>query len=973
LLDLLSLVWGIPVLAALLYVLGAVVLNVMAARYPYNAAFSGRDEWLFAALLISALVTGLTVFVLAELGLFSWWLVLLLVLGLALIVALVWGRARKWRDLLGLLKLPPPPPMRVTDRREARARVIVLAVIMLVAAALYSRPAEMLRGALDAGVYVNSGIAMGRSGSILQSDILLRQLNDDAGEGRELMQPFNPDRYTFQRLRMPGFYEFDKKAALVLPQHYSLFPAWIGLMYTLFGVWGALYVQPLLALISLLAFYFFARRVLSPWSSLLALALLAFCPVSIWFARYPVSEVLTLFLAFSGFLAFHRMVSLATRTKDEGRRTEDDEGRRTEDDEGRRTKDEEAISEQAEPTTTHTDDHSSFVLRPSSFSAYAKLWGVVAGGCLGLMALARPDFALFLVPLVPYVAYWRLARRWQPAYTWMLVTLGGLLALYAVHFFFFTYGYTVDLYFNVILETRRRWTLLLGLLYVGIIVLVLADRFYPRLRPAWAWVENAAVRWRWVWAGLLVLFVGGYAVFHYLVAPWLENLRFDKAGNPIAQAIPTTWDSYIGSFTDEGGRYNLVRIGWYLSPLGVVLGVGGLLRWIWGRLDAASGLFFGSLLMMGFVFLPETYTDAHYIYSMRRYLPIILPALILGIAWACHFLWTRVRPSVLGWTLAGAAALGMLAFFIYTSYRVIIPHVEYEGAVGQFTELAKRFPEKSVVLFSDGRDEPFIVATPLHHTFGIDSWVVNRPYPQIRNDVLDGIVKRWESQGYKVWVMMGANGGKLDLPSYSLKEEGYWEYAVPEFEQLYTQKPYNTYQTNLPWGIYSLQPKVEPSPGPVSINVGDMDYPYLVEGFYTEETAEGDKGKWRWTGPAALMRVPWPQSNEDTYAGATLTLRARQESPSDEGLVRPQEPLTLKVYLDDTPVGEVVVRPGSEFEDYELTVPAGVPRKTQGTGSALLRIDSPTWSPKEAGVGSDERVLGVQLDGVGVGLGEETP
>ncbi len=86
--------------------------------------------------------------------------------------------------------------------------------IAVTAIILFSRPAEMLRGALDSGVYINSGVGIGRTGAILQRDPLMRQLNDDEGEGRQVMQELNRDRYTLYRLRMPGFYVYDKKAAL---------------------------------------------------------------------------------------------------------------------------------------------------------------------------------------------------------------------------------------------------------------------------------------------------------------------------------------------------------------------------------------------------------------------------------------------------------------------------------------------------------------------------------------------------------------------------------------------------------------------------------------------------------------------------------------------------------------------------------------------------------------------------------------
>jgi hypothetical protein len=465
-----------------------------------------------------------------------------------------------------------------------------------------------------------------------------------------------------------------------------------------------------------------------------------------------------------------------------------------------------------------------------------------------------------------------------------------------------------------------------------------------------------------------VLAVASYAAYHYAIGPWLPNVRYDRADNPIPQTYLTTWASYTGAPTDQGERFNLLRVGWYLSPFGMIVGVAGLLRWIWGRLDAATGLFFGCLLVVGFIFIDESYTDAHYIYTMRRYLPVIIPALLIGFAWACHFLWRRVRPRLLGMALGGVAIFGLAIFFIYTS-RAIIPHVEERGAVAQLSELASRFQGKTVVLFSNLRDEPYVVATPLHYVFGVQSFALARNYPEVNNDVIAGIVKRWQEQGYSVRVMMGANGGKLHLPGYTLKEEGSWSYSVDEFEQLYFQKPSNPYRVNLPWGIYSLQPAAgdEEPERPFRLDIGEMDYKYLVTGFYNQERAEGDPSAWRWTGDHAIVRVPW-QAREGgtTLQGGTITLRLRPESPVEGRAIQRQDPLTVTLALEtvDNPIGQITVPPGSAFTEYTLEVPPGVPRSSASQGTALLHLVAPTWSAQSAGISYDARALGVQVDSI---------
>ena len=52
----------------MLYAPGAVVLNSLDKRSSGRHLFSGADEWLFTAVLVSFLTTGLLGFVLAEVG-----------------------------------------------------------------------------------------------------------------------------------------------------------------------------------------------------------------------------------------------------------------------------------------------------------------------------------------------------------------------------------------------------------------------------------------------------------------------------------------------------------------------------------------------------------------------------------------------------------------------------------------------------------------------------------------------------------------------------------------------------------------------------------------------------------------------------------------------------------------------------------------------------------------------------------------
>jgi hypothetical protein len=80
---------------------------------------------------------------------------------------------------------------------------------------------------------------------------------------------------------------------------------------------------------------------------------------------------------------------------------------------------------------------------------------------------------------------------------------------------------------------------------------------------------------------------------------------------------------------------NLVRLGWYLSPLGIALALAGLALMVY-RINSTSWLFLVIAAVASVVFLRLTYgtSDQHYIYIMRRYVPHVYPAFAIGIAYA---------------------------------------------------------------------------------------------------------------------------------------------------------------------------------------------------------------------------------------------------------------------------------------------------------------------------------------------------
>ena len=100
-------------------------------------------------------------------------------------------------------------------------------------------------------------------------------------------------------------------------------------------------------------------------------------------------------------------------------------------------------------------------------------------------------------------------------------------------------------------------------------------------------------------------------------------------------AILRACDRYVLRDLFGMAQANLVRLGWYLSPLGVMLALGGLALMVY-RINSTSWLFLVIAAIASVVFLRLTYgtSDQHYIYIMRRYVPHVYPAFAIGIAYA---------------------------------------------------------------------------------------------------------------------------------------------------------------------------------------------------------------------------------------------------------------------------------------------------------------------------------------------------
>ena len=566
----------------------------------------------------------------------------------------------------------------------------------------------------------------------------------------------------------------------------------------------------------------------------------------------------------------------------------------------------------------------------------------LAGLALGSFALAHAQF-VFAFALLPPLAIWLwLSRRWTRAYWAFFVPLLLLFDHAVLYILTIAWEYFEGLYHHVILDLWEARLPALLLLNAGLLALTLLRW----TRDRW-WPLATHPRLRRIGPPLLAAATGLVLAYAYLIRPGLLT--------------PGALEGYIGAPTPPGPEATMVRLGWYLSPLGMLLaGVGAVA--IVARLRMALALPLALVGIYGLAFNLASFTAESYIYSLRRFVPIVLPLLSLAAAYAAtHVIPAAIagdRPAAWRRWLAGASAAGAVGlltlFFVYTG-RAIIAHVEHEGAPEQVAAIAAQFEPTDLIIFSGPRDEPHKLATPLRFFHGLDTLVVSTNNP--RGDLINAWLDRQQAQGRRVRVVMGNNGGKLLLPNYRLEPVTTISLTLSELEKLATQKAYNIQTNTLIYTIYDARPASGAPLGglPYRYEIGPGDELATVIGWHGQEIdASGET--FRWTNGDALLRLPWPAERRP------MTLRLRLSGGVRPAALGPaQVTLALARGQGDrqpAPIAELTLT--EDFATYEVVIPPDL-LPSQPDGTVMLSLRNDAWRPDQHAISHDPRPLGARL------------
>jgi hypothetical protein len=694
-----------------------------------------------------------------------------------------------------------------------------------------------------------------------------------------------PPHWQTRYLQFVGWYIDDTDPGRIIPQFFPYHPVWLAVGMALGGFQAGLFVTPLWTLLGLVALYLLVCRLFDRQIALLAALLLAITPTHIYFARYPSTEPLTLLLLFTSLLAFQVLWD----------------------------------GEEKRPYFTQL------------------AWGILGGSSLGAAALTRIDLPLIVGLVVAMLMLRAWQKKWSVGWTAYSLSLAVLSGHALLSMLLISWPYAWNTYGSVVnLLQRTPWltALLLLVLAVACLLFGLLWRKPDRLRQGLAHLPYQAERLyakRWLSVGLILL--SGYA---YFLRPILEPA-----------AIHRSWPTGADAWVINGE--NWLRMGWYLTPLGLLLATLGA-AWL---VQAVSWRRFGLFLSIGLLttaqYVYQIFNTPYHIYTMRRYLPVVIPMLMVYTAVSLFWLYRRQW----GWSArlgSGLLALLLIGGLLFQS-RYVLPLREYRGALEQLAELQTHLQPGAIIVISEPSEGLFADALgpPLRFLYGHDIATIRQDGPET-DAFLDDLVG-YAAQQDRPLQLLGVEPVYPALRErFEAEPVAFLSLRLAFLENSYTHFPTTTQTFYYGVELYDLTPQTavtEPPPLPLTIDVGTLDIVYIEEGLYYKEPLPGPITM-RWTAETAVFSLPIAEET-----AVTLEIRAMIYRPE---IVPAAEVL---VQLDGQEIGRFV--PTQTWQTFTFS---GTVRPVNSR-SQLIFHTTP-FNPASLALSGDNRDLGFLLDAIDI-------
>ena len=538
--------------------------------------------------------------------------------------------------------------------------------------------------------------------------------------------------------------------------------------------------------------------------------------------------------------------------------------------------------------------------------ADAARWAAAAGWLLGVAGLAKVDLVVLVgVALLAFAAWWLLAgpARGGRCLGWLLVSFGLPAAHAAAHFLVFASHY------RPYAEDLLRESALL-----------------TPLRAAASRPAGAAL-------------LAGLAAACLLLAARGRIWRRPRACGAVLSGLVAAWAVNYAATTGMRFGETIVWLEWYLPWPVLLLAAAGLVRLIRdGRADGTRpGIVFALVLLavVGLHYLHDPLETGVQLRSMRRFVPVVLPLLLLAAAVAAVDGVGRAARRWRPWLAAGTAAA--LVVLVGAPSAVVARAPLWRGAAAQLAEVARPFPDAAVVLVSPDLAGTHI-PTSLAYLHGVEAVLVQDRSPDAL--LMEEAILRWLARGRPVFALLGPAGFTFYSPALALAEMRAARIDVLTLEQTTGRPPRAA--VNHVFRMRVLRVTRRAGGARTSVDVGAPDDLFFnLRGFHAAETdRDRTRGAYRWTGPRATLTLP---------RGDAVTLVVAGARPAGA------PPAEIAVWIDGRPVGE-----GLAVPDDPHAITLDVPDAARGPAIDLT-IQATAFQPLALGLSADPRRLGVRV------------
>jgi 4-amino-4-deoxy-L-arabinose transferase-like glycosyltransferase len=557
-------------------------------------------------------------------------------------------------------------------------------------------------------------------------------------------------------------------------------------------------------------------------------------------------------------------------------------------------------------------------------------WAIMGGSAIGCALLTRIDLPLVVIIVLVTFELLRCGNRWNKNWT----VFGGIFGIFLLVTLLFVYLqgwiYFTNTYGIIWKNYRKVVVAAVALILLAIIVPLVRILF---LRGFSCGISQKSVVnhrfFRWS-LGSLVVALSGYAYFiHPLIVP------------------PDFGSGAEIEFIPRLDSLNWIRMGWYLTPLGLILATGGLF-YIVTKENLHRLVFFLSIgVLTTFQYIAKSMITPYHIYCMRRYFPLVIPVLLIFAAVALHRISTmgkRPISKAIGISLGVLLCLGLA----HQSRHLVLLR-DLKGVVNDLTELAHRFPPRSILLIND-RDFADRFGVPLKYIFGFDIATV-RQDNEMTLPFLEDLIQRARSRQQPIHLLAVNPLSETVKRHLIFAPDFEFPVKVRALKNTYTEYPrfieeaYYGLETYRVSGVSRRADVSKATPGSLTIDVGGFDAGNVRSGFFGKEFIPRSPSM-RWTTDKAVLDFPGTSPRN-----LILKVRAMIFLPPSRPLPR------VEIWLDDRNIGQF--HPNRDWQVFQFqgrSLPSG--------GRSTLTFISETFTPKALGINQDSRQLGFLLDWV---------